>query len=351
MVKLEDIKKDNHFDPFFRIPIGTKISHLTVTEYLGITEKPDPKGWIRKRYWYKCTCDLCGNTESYHVEDNLKYHMKTGDEMSCGCRKHLTGRIKEKKPSRKSTNKYSADTKGAIHFTHITSRCYNPNDRKYSNYGGKGIAMCKEWRDPDGYNHVDNFCDWLYKEAGYSDDMGGEISINRYNNNKGYSPDNCYLSYQTEQTNNTTKNTYITWYGQRYSLAELCREFGKDYNMISRRLDSGRDIHEALFSPKFSNQITRANYITNSPNGLVATPKAFSLIPFQFVDHSELDARHPIRTYDHPNHEQALNVAAYQERIKRTEQLQPAVKPFQFTNVDSTDFLLEERTRNWRFQF
>lgn len=63
----------------------------------------------------------------------------------------------------------------------MKQRCYNQNDPKYGSYGGKGIAICKEWLDD-----FMNFYDWAM-ENGYTD----ELTIDRIDPKKGYSPDNC----------------------------------------------------------------------------------------------------------------------------------------------------------------
>lgn len=66
-------------------------------------------------------------------------------------------------------------------FQNMKQRCYNPNDPKYGSYGGKGIAICQEWLDD-----FEVFYDWAMAN-GYRDDL----TIDRKDNHKGYSPDNC----------------------------------------------------------------------------------------------------------------------------------------------------------------
>jgi hypothetical protein len=81
-------------------------------------------------------------------------------------------------------------------WTGIKSRCYNPKVRIYKYYGGRGITMCDRWK-----NSFDNFLE----------DMGERplgLQLDRIDNNKGYSPENC--RWVTPKENNpVNKGDYI----------------------------------------------------------------------------------------------------------------------------------------------
>lgn len=66
-----------------------------------------------------------------------------------------------------------------IHFNMI-QRCTNPNSTYFPRYGGRGITVCHEWRTRN------NFKEWALSH-GYRNDL----TIDRIDNDKGYSPDNC----------------------------------------------------------------------------------------------------------------------------------------------------------------
>lgn len=73
----------------------------------------------------------------------------------------------------------------------IKHRCCNKKDKSYKNYGGRGITICEDWLN------FDNFYNWLissnYKEG---------LQIDRINNDKGYSPENCHFVTCSENQRN-----------------------------------------------------------------------------------------------------------------------------------------------------
>ena len=66
-------------------------------------------------------------------------------------------------------------------FRDMKRRCYNPNFSEFKAYGGKGIIICDEW-----LRNFQSFYDWAMTN-GYQDDL----TIDRINSSKIYSPDNC----------------------------------------------------------------------------------------------------------------------------------------------------------------
>lgn len=72
----------------------------------------------------------------------------------------------------------------------MKDRCYNPNNAMYPHYGGRGLTVCPEW--------VNSF-DCFHADMG---DAPEGKSLDRIDNDKGYSKDNCKWSTPSEQTKN-----------------------------------------------------------------------------------------------------------------------------------------------------
>lgn len=85
-------------------------------------------------------------------------------------------------------------------FKAMKQRCYSENYKGFKSYGAKGIKVCDEWKD----NFL-SFYDWSHNN-GYSE----ELTIDRMDNKKGYSPDNCQWITQHEQVIRQERNAHRT---------------------------------------------------------------------------------------------------------------------------------------------
>lgn len=90
------------------------------------------------------------------------------------------------------------------------ARCYKPDNNRYNIYGARGITVCDEWK-----NDRTAFYKWAF-ENGYKENL----SIDRIDVNKGYSPDNCRWATVKSQANNRTTNKLITINGETHTMAE-----------------------------------------------------------------------------------------------------------------------------------
>jgi hypothetical protein len=113
--------------------IGKRYGRLTV-----ISQVPKEKG---KPICFNCKCD-CGNDCIAN-----KYRLLDGQKMSCGCL-HKEQLIKRNKETSKYNGESSTKYDRILRiYGAMKHRCYNKNDYKYSDYGGRGIIICKEWLD------------------------------------------------------------------------------------------------------------------------------------------------------------------------------------------------------------
>jgi hypothetical protein len=113
-------------------------------------------------------------------------------------------------------------------------RCTNPNNNAYKNYGGRGISVCKRWK---------NF-------ANFYADMGSRPSIkhelDREKNNLGYSPKNCRWVLSVVQARNRRNNRLITLNGKTLTVAAWSEIFGISRYTVYKRLDRGWNVARAL---------------------------------------------------------------------------------------------------------
>lgn len=119
-------------------------------------------------------------------------------------------------------------------------RCYNPKATNYCNYGARGITICDEWLDSKRINvsHRNNptkgflaFKNWALAN-GYAENL----TLDRIDNSKGYSPENCRWVTTKVQNNNRRSNLLITYKGQIKTLHQWCDELNLSYSKISQRL-------------------------------------------------------------------------------------------------------------------
>lgn len=79
----------------------------------------------------------------------------------------------------------------------MKSRCSNPNNKRYSDYGGRGIKVCKRWNDFRNF-----FADMGVRPGGRT--------LERKDNNGDYEPDNCCWATYYEQRINSRPKSYVS---------------------------------------------------------------------------------------------------------------------------------------------
>lgn len=169
---------------------------------------------------WECVCD-CGN-----VVNVVCSNLKNGHSTSCGCYKKICSITHN-------------ETKTRLHriWAGIKARCYNTNIAQYKNWGGRGITVCEEWKDS-----YETFRDWALAN-GYQENL----TIDRINNDKGYSPDNCRWATQKQQSNNKRNNTLITFNNETHTISEWAEIIGVKSRTIQRRLVKNMPIEKILY--------------------------------------------------------------------------------------------------------
>ena len=124
-------------------------------------------------------------------------------------------------------------------WKNIKNRCCRTCHATYKWYGGRGITICDEWK-----NDPVAFIAWC-KSHGYKDGL----QIDRIDNDKGYSPDNCRFVTPKENLQNTSTNVRLTYRGETRTIAEWSEQLGLPYAVIRERYCHGWDIEDIFTMP------------------------------------------------------------------------------------------------------
>lgn len=175
-----------------------------------------------KETFWLCQCD-CGNTKEINAS-----RLRSGKTKSCGCYKN---ECKRKTINQTAFNKTHGMSNTRLYriYNKMKLRCYSKTNDAYKNYGGRGITICKEWLDD-----FMNFYNWAM-ENGYEDNL----SIDRIDNDKDYSPDNCRWVNAKTQANNTRSTVFITYNGETKPASEWSKITGIRQNTITMRKRNG----------------------------------------------------------------------------------------------------------------
>ncbi|KKM14839.1 hypothetical protein LCGC14_1702090 [marine sediment metagenome] len=193
---------------------GDKFHKLTV---LGTAKASDTS----LRYAL-CQCD-CGS-RPFHARLSS---LRTGNTKTCGCSK--IGNFKH-------GLRWSP-----VYMTHVNMmfRCYSTKCKAFPSYGGRGITVCKRWHS------LRNFIEDMEP----THEKG--LSLERVDNDKGYSPKNCRWATMKEQLRNRRNVHMFAHNGKTLCLQEWADLTGVYYSTLRTRLSRGWSFERAV-KPKKS---------------------------------------------------------------------------------------------------
>lgn len=181
-----------------------------------------------------CRCD-CGNETL--VRTSI---LRCGSTNSCGCgsREAALNNYSEARDRRKVPYPHSRKMKDM--YSNMQARCYDPSNKRWKNYGARGIKICAEW-----LTDIRAFYKWVF-ENGWEPGL----TIDRINVNGDYEPSNCRFATALVQMNNTTRNRRLTWNGRTMTVTEWARKLGVRSQAIQHRVDRDWTI-ERIFTQPF----------------------------------------------------------------------------------------------------
>jgi hypothetical protein len=139
-------------------------------------------------------------------------------------------------------------------WANMKRRIDKPTERDGNNY--KSLEYCEAW------SKFTPFMEWAVNN-GYEDNL----SLERIDVYKGYSPENCKWIPIGEQQYNKTTTHRITYNGKTQALSKWAKELGFERDTLKSRILRGWDIERAFTEPLGIGRIHAANIRRSNENG------------------------------------------------------------------------------------
>lgn len=199
--------------------VGKTFGKLTVIEQIGI----------------KSIC-ICSCGENHTAFSHNLRKLNTSQCTACykktiSVRKTTHGQSNYQKSTSRQTKEYMT-------WSHIKSRCLNVNDKRYLDYGGRGICICERWK-----NSFENF----FEDIGIA--PTAKHQIDRIDNSGDYEPSNCRWSSIKEQANNKRNNIFLVLNGEEKTASEWSEILNMQSSTIIKRKKSGWTDYDCLTKP------------------------------------------------------------------------------------------------------
>lgn len=173
----------------FEVNMAIKYNCGDIVGDYGIVyiSESDKRGGKNRRALFRCSC----GEEFDCIIDSIK----RGSTKSCGC---STSKMKSESNTKHGKGSSKSGRRNRVYTMRdgMISRCYNKNNPRYADWGGRGVKLCDEW-----LNSFEAFYEWAASN-GYEDNL----QIDRINNLGDYCPENC--RFVTPQENSRNKRPY-----------------------------------------------------------------------------------------------------------------------------------------------
>jgi hypothetical protein len=184
-----------------------------------VLRKDGTIGTQRQRAWLiKCACGKTRRISSGNL--------RNGTSRSCGC-------------GPKNNMKHGL-TDHILHkaWRNMKSRCYNQNNRDYKYYGLRGIRLCREWR-----GNFKSFYIWSTTHG-----WRPGLTLDRKDNNRGYSPENCQWTTRLAQSRNTRANKYVVFRRRRILMSDAAKVLGCSFGTVRRMQEISEETNQYFTS-------------------------------------------------------------------------------------------------------
>jgi hypothetical protein len=181
-------------------------------------------GYEGKIIYWLFLCD-CGQMKVLPKNSVISHRT-----VSCGCQRVRNTISRSTKHG--DANRGARERLNSI-WVDMRKRCRNKKDERY---GGRGISVCSEWE-----KDYMSFRRWAL-DNGYSDNL----SIERIDNNGGYSPENCRWVTMAEQAKNKRNSRVIEFDGYRMCASSWAKKYNIPYKNFHARIQRGWSMERAL---------------------------------------------------------------------------------------------------------
>lgn len=184
-----------------------------------------------RRNHFICQCE-CGNYSLTRKESLLN-----GKSKSCGCLHREIAAIRQLAHGFSVRGKISPTYRA---YQSMLQRATNPNLSQWRDYGGRGITVCERWQGSGG------FLNFLLDMG---ERPGKGFTLDRKDNDKGYSPENCQWADWRHQARNKRSNVFVVFGDSKMILKDACAKAKASYDLVRARLKRGWDFMEAISVP------------------------------------------------------------------------------------------------------
>src|SRR5690554_5561079 len=155
---------------------------------------------------------------------------RRGVVASCGCKRRESIGNRNRRHGMSKSPAYAV-------WRSMLGRCLNPSHQAWENYGGRGITVCERWQE--GFEP-------FWADMGPTYQPG--LTLERRDNGKGYSPENCKWATPQQQNRNRRSSRLIDTPWGRMTVTEAAERSGVKKTTLHYRLKVGVDPSD-LFKP------------------------------------------------------------------------------------------------------